>query len=373
MDLASKETEISSGFEREYPDKNVLPANHTGNQSYCKSQDLITNGNHTGNEVYCISRDLITSGNYTRNEANCISCDLIDDGNDTGKEDNYASLDLITSGNHIGKEANCISPDLIANGKQTGNEAYWIPPDLIANGNQTGNKAYWMPPDLITNGNQTGNEAYWMPPDLITNRDHIRNRSKNEKAINESIKGHQSMVVCLEQFKEWPALRIEFPPADCYDGSNSQMLSALPSINPNDDLYDDTVRCHNTSSGIGENRVDNGDHMPVTPANPVLKESLESSKDLLDAGYWIQGDGFDYNENLTLSFEDPLKDGTIAKDVAVKIRGEIAVNKSVMCPVRSNKRDPVSVDICVQIVLSFSSPKCVIFPSNEKKEKDLKV
>ena len=92
-----------------------------------------------------------------------------------------------------------------------------------------------MPPDLITNGNQTGNEAYWMPPDLITNRDHIRNRSKNEKAINESIKGHQSMVVCLEQFKEWPALRIEFPPADCYDGSNSQMLSALPSINPNDD------------------------------------------------------------------------------------------------------------------------------------------
>ena len=49
------------------------------------------------------------------------------------------------------------------------------------------------------------------------------------------------------------------------------------------------------------------------------------------------------------------------------------MNKSVMCPVRSNKRDPVSVDTCVQIVLSFSSLKCVIFPSNEKKEKDLKV
>ena len=337
MDLASKETKISSGYERKYPDKNVLPANHTGNQSYCKSQDLITNGNHTGNE------------------ANCIACDLIATGNHTGKEDNYASLDLITSGNHTGNEANCISPDLIAN------------------------------------GNQTGNEAYWMPPELITSGDHIRNRSKNEKAANESIKGHQLMVVFLGQFKEWPALRTEFWPADCYDGSNSQMLSALPSINPNDDLYDDTVRCHNTSSGIGENRVGNGDHMPVIPANPVLKESLESSartilnykytqdeamcpKDLLDAGYWIQNDGFDYNENLTLSFEDPLKDGTIAKDVAVKIRkGQIAANESVMCPVRSNKRDPVSVDICVQIVLSFSSLKCVIFPSNEKKEKDLKV
>ena len=312
MDLASKETEISSGYERKSPDKNVLSANHTGNQSYCISRDLITSGNHTGNEA----------------KLNCISCDLIANGNDTGKEDNYASLDLITSENHSGKEANCISPDLTAN------------------------------------GNQTGNEAYWMPPDLITSRDHIRNRSKDEKAANETIKGHQSMVVCLGQFKEWPALRIEFPPADCYDGSNSQMLSALPSINPNDDLYDDTVRCHNTSSGIGENRVDNGDHMPVTPANPVLKESLESSKDLLDAGYWIQGDSFDYNENLTLSFEDPLKDGTIAKDVTVKIRkGEIAVNKSVMCPVRSNKRDPVSVDICVQ--LCFSSLKCVIFPSKE--------
>ena len=338
MDLASKEMEISTSFDRKSPDKNVLPANHTGNQSYCKSQALITNANHTGNEAYCISRDLITSVNHTVNEANCISCDLIANENHTGKEDNYASLDLITSGNHTGNEANCRSQDLIAR------------------------------------GNQTGNEAYWMPPDLITSRDHIRNRSKDEKAANESIKGYQSMAVCLGQFKEWPALRIEFSPADCYDGSNSKMLSALPSINPNDDLYDDTVRCHNTSSGIGENRVDNGDHMPVTPANPVLKESLESSKDLLDAGYWIQEDGFEYNENLTLSFEDPLKHGTIAKDVAVKIRkGEIAVNKSVMCPVRSNKRDPVSVDTCVQIVLSFSSLKCVIFPSNEKKEKDLKV
>ena len=333
MDLASEETKMSSGYERKYPDKNVLPANHTGNQSYCKSQDLITNGNHTGNE------------------ANCISCDLIAKGNHTGKEDNYASL------------------------------------DVIDNGNQTRNEAYWIPPDLIANGNQTGNEAYWMPPELITSGDYIRNRSKNEKAANESIKGHQSMVVCLEQFKEWPALRIEFSPADCYDASNSQMLSALPSINPNEDLYDDTVRCHNTSSGIGENRVDNGDHMPVTPANPVLKDSLESSgrtilnykktqdeegcpKDLLDARY----DGFDFNKNLTLSFKDPLKDRTIVKDVGVKIRkGEIAVNKSVMCPVRSNKRDPVSVDTCVQIVLSFSSLKCVIFSSNEKKEKDLKV
>ena len=202
------------------------------------------------------------------------------------------------------------------------------------------------------------------------------------------------MVVFLGQFKEWPALRTEFSPAECYDGSSSQMLSALPSINPNDNLYDDTVRCHNTSSGIG---VGNGDHMPVTPANPVLKESLESSgrtilnysytqdeamcpKDLLDAGYWIQNNSFDYNENLTLSFEDPLKDKTIVKDVAVKIRKvEIAVNKSVMCPVRSNKRDPVSVDrtllifVCKLIVLSFSSLKCVIFPCNETKEKDLKI
>ena len=374
MDLASKETEISSGYERKSPDKNVLTANHTGNQSYCKPPYLITNGNHTGNEAYCISPDFITSGNHTGNEANCISCDLIANGNDTGKEDNYASLDLIANGNQTGNEANCISPDLIANGNHTGKEDNYASLDLITSGNHTGNEANCISPDLIANGNQTRNEAYWMPPDLITSRDHIRNRSKNEKANNESIQGYQSMVVCLGQFKEWPALRIEFSPADCYDGSNSQMLSALPSINPNDDLYDDTVRCHNTSSGIGESRGDNGDHMPVTPANPVLKESLESSKDLLDAGYWIQNNGFDYNENLTLSFEDPLKDGTIVKDVAVKIRkGEIAVNKSVMCPVRSNKRGPVSVDICVQIVLSFSSLKCVIFPSNEKKEKDLKV
>ena len=68
-------------------------------------------------------------------------------------------------------------------------------------------------------------------------------------------------------------------------------------------------------------------------------------KDLLGDGYWIQNDDFDYNENLTLAFEDPLKDGTIFKDVAVKIRkGEIAVNKCVMCPVRSKKQNPVSVD-----------------------------
>ncbi|XP_044172260.1 uncharacterized protein LOC122956642 [Acropora millepora] len=141
------------------------------------------------------------------------------------------------------------------------------------------------------------------------------------------------------------------------------MLSALPLINPNDDLYDDTVGCYNASSGIGENRIGNGDHMPVIPANPLLNESLESfgktilnysfiqdeamcPKDLLDAGYWIQSDGFDCNEDLTLAFEDRLKDGTVAKDVAVKIRkGEIAVNKSVMCPVRSNKRDP-SEEFC---------------------------
>ena len=84
MDLASKETEIPSGYEQKSPDENVLPTNHTGNQSYCKSQDLITNGNHTGNEAYC------------------ISCDLIANENHTGKEDNYASLDLITSGNHTG-------------------------------------------------------------------------------------------------------------------------------------------------------------------------------------------------------------------------------------------------------------------------------
>ena len=293
MDLASKETKISSGYERKSPDKNVLPANHNGNQSYCKSQDLITNGNHTGNEAYCISQDLITSGNNTGNEFNCISR------------------------------------------------------DLITNGNQTGNEANWMPSDLIANGNQTRKEAYWMPPDLITSGDQIRSKSKDEKAGNESIKGHQ----LIHQFKEWPALRTEFSPVDCYDGSNSQMLSALP------------VACHNASSGIDENRIGNSDHKPVIPANPFVKESLESfgriilnykyiqdevmcpNKDLLDARYWIQNDGFDHNENLTLSFEDPLKDGTIAKDVAVKIRkGEIAVNKSVMCPVRSNKRDPVSVD-----------------------------
>ena len=48
MDLASKETEISSGFERKYPDKNVLSANHTGNEGYCISLDLIANGNHSG-------------------------------------------------------------------------------------------------------------------------------------------------------------------------------------------------------------------------------------------------------------------------------------------------------------------------------------
>ena len=101
--------------------------------------------------------------------------------------------------------------------------------------------------------------------------------------------------------------------------------------------------------------------MPVNPANPVLKESLESSgrtilnysytqeeamcpKDLLDAGYWIQNDGFHYNENRTLGAEDPLKDRTIVKDVVVKFgKEETIVNKSVMCPVRSNKGDPVSV------------------------------
>ena len=50
------------------------------------------------------------------------------------------------------------------------------------------------------------------------------------------------MVVFLGQFKEWPALRTEFSPVDRYDGSNSQMLSAPPLINPNEDLYDDTVQ-----------------------------------------------------------------------------------------------------------------------------------
>ena len=372
MGLASKQTEISSGFERKYPDKKVLPANHTGNESYCKSLDLITDGNHIGNEAYCIFRDLITSRNHTGNEANCISLDLIANGNHTGKEDNYASLDLITSENHTGNEANSISPDSNTNGNQTGKEAYWMPPDIVANGNQTRNEAYWMPLDLIANGNQTRNEAYWMPPDLITSGDHIRNRSKNEKAANESIKCHQSMMVFLGQFREWPALRTEFSPANCHDGSNSQMLSALSSINPNDDLYDDTVGCVTAFSGIGENGVGNGDHMPVIPANPVLKESLESSgrtilnyrythdeamcpKDHLDAGYWIQSNGCDYNENLTVCFEDPLKDGTIVKDVAVKIRkGEIGVNRSVMCSVRSNKRDPVSVDKTLIFVCKLS-------------------
>ena len=100
----------------------------------------------------------------------------------------------------------------------------------------------------------------------------------------------------------------------------------------------------------------------MIPANPVLNESVDSSgrailnyrytqdeaicpKDLLGSGYWIQNDGFDYNENLTLAFENPLRDGTIFKDIVVKIRnGEISVNKSVMCPVRSKKRNPVSVD-----------------------------
>ena len=117
-----------------------------------------------------------------------------------------------------------------------------------------------------------------MPPDLTTSGDQIRNKSEDEKAGDESIKGHQSMVVFLGQFKEWPALGTEFSPVDCYDGSNSQILSASPSINPNDDLYDDTVGCYNVSSGIGENRIGNADHMPVIPANPVLtEESLESS------------------------------------------------------------------------------------------------
>ncbi|XP_015747250.1 PREDICTED: uncharacterized protein LOC107327018 [Acropora digitifera] len=182
--------------------------------------------------------------------------------------------------------------------------------------NHTGNEANCISPDLIANGNQTGNEAKWMPPDLITSGEQIRNKSEDEKAGNQSIKGHQSMVVFLGQFKEWPAL------------------------------------------WIGENRIGNGDHMPVNPANPVLKESLESSgrtilnysytqeeamcpKDLLDAGYWIQNDGFDCNENLTLGAEDPLKDRTIVKDVVVKVgKEETTVNKSVMCPVRSNKGDP---------------------------------
>ncbi|XP_044165456.1 uncharacterized protein LOC122949411 [Acropora millepora] len=375
MDLASKEDEYSSGFVRKSPNKNVLPVNHTGNEADCVSQDLITSGNytgneanyvsldlvadgtHTGNEANCISSDLIGNGNSAGNEANCISSDLIANGNHNGNEANYESLDLIAIGNPTGNEANCISLDLIADGNSTGNEANCISSDLISNGNYTGNEVNYVSLDLIAIGNQTGNEANWMLPELITGEDHIRNKDKDEKAGNESIKGHQSMVVFLRQFKEWPALRTEFLPVDCYDGWNSQMLSALPLINPNDDLYDDTVGCYNASSGIGENRIGNGDHMPVIPTNPLLNESLESfgktilnysfiqdeamcPKDLLDAGYWIQSDGFDCNEDLTLAFEDPLKDGTVAKDVAVKIRkGEIAVNKSVMCPVRSNKRD----------------------------------
>ena len=167
-----------------------------------------------------------------------------------------------------------------------------------------------MPPYIIANENHTRKEANWMPPDLITSGFQIRNKGKDEKTGNESIKGHQSMVVFLGQFKEWPALRTEFSPADCYDGSNSQMLSDLPSVNPNDDLYDDTVGCHNAFSGVGDNRVGNDDHMPVIQQIQVLKESLESSgrtilnyrytqdkamcpKDLLDAGHWIQDDGFD--------------------------------------------------------------------------------
>ena len=344
MDLASKEGEYLSGFVRKSPDKNVLPANCTGNEADCISQELITCGNYTGNEVNYVSLDLISVGNHSGNKAN------------------YVSLDLIAIGNQTGNEANCASPDLIADGNHTGNEANYVSLDLIADGNHTANEANCISSDLIANGNYTGNEVNWMPPDLITSEDHIRNKGKDENDGNELIKGHQLMVVFLGQFNEWPALRTEFLPVDCYDGSNSQMLSALPLINPNDDLYDDTVGCYNASSGIGENRIGNGNHKPVIPANPILNEPVDSSgrailnymytqdeaicpKDLLGSGYWIQNDGFDYNENLTLAFEDPLKDGTIFKDVAVKIRkGEIALNKSVMCPVRSNKRDPVSVD-----------------------------
>ena len=326
MDLASKEGEYLSGFVRNSPDKNVLPANCTGNEADCISQDLITCGNYTGNEVNYVSLDLISVGNQTGNETNCVSLDLIADENHTGNEANYVSVDLIADGKHTANEADCISSDLIAN------------------------------------GNYTGNEVNWMPSDLFTSEDYIRNKGKDENDGNELIKGHQSMMVFLGQFNEWRTLCTEFLPVDCYDGWNSQMLSALPLINPNDDLYDDTVRCHNASSGIGENRIGTGNHNPVTHANPVFNESVDSSgrailnyrytqdeaicpKDLLGGGHWIQNDGFDYNENLTLAFEDPLKDGTIFKDVAVKIRkGEIADNKSLMCPVRSNKRNPVSVD-----------------------------
>ena len=304
---------------------------------------------------------------------------MITCGHYTGNEVNYVSLDLIAIGNQTGNEANCVSPDLIADGNHTGNEANCISLDLIANGNHTANEANCISSDLIAN--YTGNEVNWMPADLITSEDHIRNKGKDENDGNGLIKGHQSMVVFLGQFNEWPALRTEFLPVDCYDGSNSQMLSALPLINPNDDLYDDTVRCHNASSGIGENRIGNGNHKPVIPANPLLNEQVDSSgrailkcrytqdeaicpKDLLGGGYWIQNDGFDYNENLTLAFEDPLKDGTIFKDVAVKIRkGEIAVNKSVMCPVRSNKRDAVSVDSIGFIFIS----NCIKFFVNRNR------
>ena len=246
MDLASKEGEYFSGFVRKSPDKNVLPANCTGNEADCISQDLITCGNYTGNEV------------------------------------NYVSLDLIADGNHTANEANCISSDLIANGNYTGNEVNYVSLDLIAI------------------GNQTGNEANWMPPELITSEDHIRNKDKDEKAGNESIKGHQSMVVFLRQFKEWPALRTEILPVDCYDGWNSQMLSALPLTNPNDDLYDDTVQCHNASSGIGENRIGNGNHKPAIPANPILNEPVDSSGRAIlnyrytqdEAIFWVVGTGF---------------------------------------------------------------------------------
>ncbi|XP_044172286.1 uncharacterized protein LOC122956668 [Acropora millepora] len=356
MDLASKEGEYLSGFVRKSPDKNVLPANCTGNEADCISQDLITCENYTGNEVNYVSLDLISVGNHTGNKANYVSLDLIAIGNQTGNEADCVSPDLIADGNHTGNEANYVSLDLIADGNHTPNEANCISSDLIANGNYTGNEADCISSDLIANGNYTGNEVNWMPADLITSEDHIRNKGKDENDGNELIKGHQLMVVFLGQFNEWPALRTEFLPVNCYDGSNSQMLSALPLINPNDDLYEDTVRCHNASSGIGENRIGNGNHKPVIPANPVLNESVESSgrailnyrniqdeaicpKDLLGGGYWIQSDGFDYNENLTLAFEDPLKDGTIFKDVAVKIRkGEVCDVPSAFKESESGKR-----------------------------------
>ena len=275
-----------------------------------------------------------------------ISLDLIAIGNHTGNEANFVSPDLIANGNHTANEADCISSDLIAYGNYTGNEANFVSLDLIANGNHTANEANCISSDLIANGNYTGNEVNWMPADLITSEDHIRNKGKDENDGNELIKGHQSMVVFLGQFNEWPALRTEFLPGDCSDGSNSQMLSALPLINPNDDLYDHTVWYHNASLGIGKNRIGNGNHKPVIPANPVLNESVDSSgrailnyrniqdeaicpKDVLGGGYWIQNDGFDYNENLILAFENPLRDGTIFKDIAVKIRnGEMAFKET---------------------------------------------